>query len=299
VSPPRFAWRLNLDAELELAAAGRYQPERRVLEQLARFGGAARQLLGAGDVLIEPGAPAPPGEWIGRAWCPTPRALAELHAAGVPPEPHPPREVLRAVNHRRFAWELGGGLPGQRYCADAAALAAALAEVARPCLLKRPLAFAGRGQLRVYESLGPAQRAWIAASLRNDGLILEPLVVPRLELSLHGFVWQGGQRELGRICRQEVSERGVFKGVRLAAPGELTDAEERALFAAAERTASALRGAGYFGPFGIDGYRYDGAHGAGFCALGELNARYTMSFVTGFSRPVAELRLDSAGAART
>jgi hypothetical protein len=294
---PRFAWRLNLDAELELATA-RYQPEQRVLAQLEQHGlPGARRLLAAGDVLIEPGTPAPPGDWIGRAWCPTPRALAQLEAAGVRPEPHPPAQVLLAVNHRRFAHALGGGLPGQRWCADAAALEAALGEAARPCLLKRPLAFAGRGQLRVYDELDDAQRAWIAASLRSDGLILEPLVVPRLELSLHGFIWQSGQRELGRICRQEVSERGVFKGVRLAHDGELTQGERAALFSAAERSAEGLARAGYFGPFGVDAYRYDGAHGAGFCALSEVNARYTMGFVIGFPRSPAELRLDRRGVA--
>jgi hypothetical protein len=294
----RFAWRLNLDAELELAAQ-HYQPEQRVLAQLAEHAlPGALALLGAGEIVIEPGTRAPAGDWIGRAWCPTPRALAELEAAGVTPEPHPPVSVLLAVNHRRFAHELGGGLPGQRWCADLAELEAALAAAPRPCLLKRPLAFAGRGQLRVYGELDDAQRSWIAASLRKDGLLLEPLVVPRLELSLHGCVWQSGQTELGRICRQEVSPRGVFKGVRLAAPGEVTESERAALYAAAERTASALGRAGYFGPFGIDGHRYEGPHGAGFCALSEINARYTMSFVTGFGCPPVDLRRDSPGAAR-
>ena len=128
----RFAWRLNLDAELELARA-RYQPEQRVLAQLAEHAlPGARRLLADGDVLIEPGMRAPPGDWIGRAWCPTPRALADLRAAGVTPEPHPPVTVLHDVNHRRFAHELGGCLPGQRWCADAAALEAAMGETARP-----------------------------------------------------------------------------------------------------------------------------------------------------------------------
>jgi hypothetical protein len=290
VAALRFAWRLNLDAELELAAP-RYEPEQRVLAQLAQHGSAARQLLGPDDVLIQPGTRAPEGDWIGRAWCPTPRAITELSAAGVTPEPHPAASVLLAVNHRRFAHELGGGLPGQRYAADTASFEAAFAQTPRPCLLKRPLAFAGRGQLRVYDALDAPQRAWIEASLRRDGLIVEPLVVPSLEVSLHGFVWRDGRHELGRICRQEVSTRGVFKGSRLALAGELLPAEAALFFDAAERTARALTSAGYFGPFGIDGYRYDGAHGAGFCALGELNARYTMSFVTGFPRPPAQLRL--------
>jgi hypothetical protein len=49
--------------------------------------------------------------------------------------------------------------------------------------------------------------------------------------------------------------------------------------------------ADYFGPFGIDGYRYtlDGA--SDFCALGEINARYTLGFVTGFPRHPSQLSL--------
>ena len=79
----------------------------------------------------------------------------------------------------------------------------------------------------------------------------------------------------------------MFREIRRAAPGELTDREQRALFDRAEATARALFEAGYFGPFGIDAYRYRD----GFCAQSELNARYTMGFVTGFPRPPHELVL--------
>lgn len=295
----RFAWCVNLDAELELASA-RYAPQRRVLEQLARYEHGARRLLGPGDVWVEPGVRLEaPQRFFGRAWCPTPRAVATLEAAGITPEPYPSVDVLRAVNHRRFACELGGGLPGQRYCESAAELDAALRDLPRPCLLKRPLAFAGRGQLRVYDTPSapgaplpdPAQAAWVRASLAKDGLVIEPFVTPTLELSLHGFLWPEGHYELGHPCVQTVSERGVFRDARRAEPGELSVPEERALYDAGERVARALADAAYFGPFGIDAYRYTGEHGVGFCALGEINARYTMGFVVGFSRPPSELEL--------
>jgi hypothetical protein len=188
------------------------------------------------------------------------------------------------VNHRLFAHELGGGLEDQHYVTTRAALDVLLGK--RDWLLKRPLAFAGRGQLRVSGKLTEKDDAWIAASLRADGLIVEPLVTPTLELSLHGFVWQDGRYELGRICVQAVSARGVFTSVSLA-EGALQNDEESSLRDQAKRTAEALFVAGYFGPFGIDSYR----HTAGFCALSEINARYTMAFALGFARPSHTLSL--------
>jgi hypothetical protein len=160
--------------------------------------------------------------------------------------------------------------------------------------LKRPLAFAGRGQQRAYKALTEKEWTWVDASLKTDGLIVEPLIEPTLEVSLHGFVWRDGRRELGRVCVQEVTDRGVFRGVRLARSGELDAGEEAALFERGEGVAAALGSVGYFGPFGIDAYRYRGLEGvgrSGFCALGEINARYTMGFVTGFPRHPSELEL--------
>ncbi len=286
----RFAWILNLEAELELAQPS-YNPPAKLLRQLEQYGAGSRVLLGEADVLARPDI-AESGSYVGRAWCPTPRALAALAAARVPAEPHPEVAVLRRVNHRRFAFELGGGLPGQHYVERRAEVEALLARAGSPLLLKRPLAFAGRGQLRAYRALSEKEWSWVDASLARDGLIVEPLVTPTLELSQHGFVWRDGRYELGRPCVQQVTERGVFRGVRLAEPGELSASESEALGAQTESVARALAAAGYFGPYGIDAYRYEHAGSRGFCALGEINARYTMGFATGFPRPAHELVLD-------
>jgi hypothetical protein len=296
---PRYAWVLNLDAEFELAQKG-YTPQARLLSQLEQYGRDSQRLLGASDVLVprNPTASVGPRQprnqaFRGRAWCPTPRALAELEAFGVEPEPHPDVQVVTRVNHRRFALELGVGLEGQRNVEDKSELERVLRDATRPLLTKRPLAFAGRGQQRVYahERITEKEWSWIDLSLEQNGLVVEPLVVPTLELSLHGFVWQSGRFELGRGCLQEVSERGVFRGVRLAEPGEITSVERATLFGQGERVAVALASAGYFGPFGIDAYRYELDSRSGFCALGEINARYTMGFAVGFPRPANELHL--------
>jgi hypothetical protein len=287
----RFAWVLNLDAELELAPTrSSYVPRSKLTAQLAEYGHDSRALLGPDDILVGSGSNNPEG-LIGRAWCPTPRALSALAAAGIVPEPHPDAAVLRRVNHRLFAHELGGGLAQQRYFSERAPIEALLRRAERPWLLKRPLAFAGRGQMRFYGPITDKQWSWLAVSLEQDGVIVEPLVSPQLELSLHGFVWQGGRFELGRICVQRVTERGVFRGVRLAEAGELAQAESEALLAQGERVAQALHGAGYFGPFGLDAYRYAADGQLGFCALSEINARYTMGFITGFPRRPSELSL--------
>ena len=284
-----FAWVLNLDAELEMAEPS-YCPRSRLLAQLDRYGQGARCLLGPLDVLLDNSNPTA-ARRIGRAWCPTPRALARMAAAGAVPEPHPPLEVLRAVNHRKFAADLCLGLPGQRYVRDRRNLDELLRGNARAWLLKRPLSFAGRGQQRIFGHVDAKQSAWIDASLRRSGLVIEPFVTPTLEVSLHGFIWCDGHKEFGRTCVQEVSERGVFRSIRLARDGELSLDEGQHFIGAAEQTAAALGAAGYFGPFGIDGYRYSVGSTVAFCALSEINARYSMGFVTGFPRHPSELRV--------
>ena len=288
----RFAWVLNLDAELELARPQfEYVPRQKLLRQLAEYGQGSRALVGEQDVLLESDAKPPPSGFVGRAWCPTPRALAQFAALGIAPEPHPDADVLRRVNHRLFAHEIGGSLPAQQYFTEQEPLATLLRRAERPWLLKRPLAFAGRGQMRFYGPITEKQWSWLAVSLEQDGLIVEPLVTPTLELSLHGFVWRDQQFELGRVCVQEVTERGVFRGVRLAGPGELSDAEHTAVSDSGVRVARALGEAGYFGPFGLDAHRYQVDGRIGFCALSEVNARYTMGFAIGFPRHPRELSL--------
>jgi len=200
--------------------------------------------------------------------------------------------VLRRVNHRLFSHELGGGLPEQAFVRSRAELSAKLGPSTERWLLKRPLSFAGRGQLRALGALTEKQWTWVDASMKHDGLLIEPLVEPSFEVSLHGFVWPSGRYELGRICAQLVSERGAFRGVRVATPGELSPQETAAFFERAEVVARSLHDAGYFGPFGVDGYRYARHGSLGFCALGEINARYTLGFVTGFPRHPHELSLD-------
>jgi hypothetical protein len=70
----------------------------------------------------------------------------------------------------------------------------------------------------------------------------------------------------------------------LAESGELHEDELAALNETFERAAEALRGAGYFGPFGIDAFRYlDAQNVERFHPLGEINARYSMGWLIGMA----------------
>ncbi|MDZ4694889.1 MAG: hypothetical protein SGI86_07030 [Deltaproteobacteria bacterium] len=277
----RFAWVLNLDAELEMANAS-YQRSPRVAQQQATFGAGARTLFSPEDCLLSELPFADAGKYLGRAWCWTEQTLALLAAARVKPEPHPEPEVVRRVNHRLFAHEVGGGLPGQAFVRDRESLASVIRDTKRAWLLKRPFAFAGRGQLRLPGAMDEVQNNWIDASLRTHGLIVEPLVELLCEFSSHGYLYADGRCTLGQLCVQSTNDRGVFREIRRAADGDLSHEEKGILLQQGERVARALSDAGYFGPFGVDSYRYRDGSVTTLCACSEINARYTMGFATGF-----------------
>ena len=115
------AWVLNLDADFELGNVGAWSPPRDLIERVELVSKHAEHLLGPDDVLIREGAEVPPGT-IGRAWCPTPSALARLQDAGATPGPAPSFEILRKVNDRSFNASLGQTLPGAAYVVDLASV---------------------------------------------------------------------------------------------------------------------------------------------------------------------------------
>ena len=148
-------------------------------------------------------------------------------------------------------------------------------------LLKRPLAFAGRGRRRVARGvLVAADASWVRASFaRGEGLQVEPWVDRAGDFALHGFVARDGAVTLGDPTRQECDETGAWKAS--ARTDDLDAAELDALTRSATRAANALTAAGYFGPFGVDAFRWrHGAHVV-WNSQCELNARYSMGWATG------------------
>ncbi len=287
-SLPRL-WVFNLDAEMELSRAGSYQTTDAVLRALGSLEPRARALMQPGDRALGEAAQLPRRE-IGACWSPTPSALRRLQKAGAELGPTPGESVLRRVCQRKFYYELGGGAPGAVYVEDEHALSVLLARLEPgDWLFKRAFSFAGRGQRRIQGQPSTGDRRWLGDSLVRGGLLMEPWLHIEGELCLHGFIDLRGQLQLGQACVQWTDARRAWLRTARAATGDLDSSERTALARSAEAAARALWAAGYWGPFGIDAYRFRSASGArGFNPLGELNARYTMGFAAGFS-PVPRL----------
>lgn len=296
-----IAWFLNFDADLELAQPDGYTPPSAVRSRHGALRERVKQaLLGPGDIALEEGRFSRVGpQYRGRAWCPTPRALAALRAAGVVMPASPPLEVLRAVNHRRFSADLGPTLPSARYAASRAEIEEVVSSGRSPTgqwLLKRPFSFAGRGRLRLAQESAPQERAraaaWIEASLRDfGGLMMEPFVTRAGDFGAHGYLSRAGVITLGEPTRQRCDDRGAWISSERAAPGDLSAEERRALMDEARRAGGALYEAGYYGPFGVDAFRYeDGAGGRAFNPRCEINARLSMGWAVGMgsTRPDRE-----------
>ena len=280
-----IAWYLNLDAEEELRDPGGYAPSAAMQQRVERMAERLGAFLAPGDRVVHGGDAGLGGRFMGQAWCPTPRALAVLHHAGVFVPPAPPLAVLQHVNHRGFCASLGQSLPGAVFVRDAVALRAHLAAHAGAAwLLKRPFGFAGRGRMLAR---WPVQAAgldrWISKSLATgDGLQVEPWVERELDVAMHGYVHTDAPPRFGRAVMQACSMSGAWLRSRPASPGELTQPEQRALEQTVAQVASALHDAGYFGPFGVDAFRWRDASGTVyFNPRSEINARYTMGWHIG------------------
>ena len=293
-----FAWVLNLDADVELAAiasgaAGAraaYAPTRSVREAMRAFVPclAASLLDPEQDLLVdEDSRPGSARGKVGRAFCPTPRALRLLRRAGAEPEPHPGCDVLVRVNARAFASSLGTTLPGAAFVADEAEARTRLAtppsfELSDAWRIKRNFGMTGRGQRVVVPSrLTEADMAFVRAGLAEGGVQIEPDVGIVDELAIHGVLAPDGVVTLGPVVKQRCDSRGAWISSERM-PSEQAPSE---LPREAERVAAALVAAGYFGPFGVDAYTYrsrrpdpSAAAPVALQPRSEINARFTMGF---------------------
>jgi hypothetical protein len=284
----RRAWILNLDADLELGAGGHYQPTTRVLHAMrAHVAHLAAGLLGPDDLLVDDASPSFAARGLlGRAFCPTPRALAALRRAGASPEPHPSIDVLRLVNSRAFASALGATMPGAAFVSELGDATAILREeppVGRGWRIKHAFGMAGRDQRVVLPgSISEHDLGFVRRGLRRGGVQIEPNVTIEQEFALHGMIDQDGSLTTGVLVRQRCDRRGAWLSTERVAPGAEPDVAAR-MTAEARRVAEALRGADYFGPFGVDAYSYRDRGGQlAFQPRSEINARYSMGFATGF-----------------
>jgi hypothetical protein len=273
----RYAWVLNLDADLELAhPEGSYSPSNAVKKAMSRSMDALRMtLLGPEDIVIDDQAGSAK-DFIGRAWCPTHRALAIMKRAGATPEPHPSQEILRKVNARSFCASLGQTLPGAMF---AKSVEEAIAKLRSPGAwrVKRNFGMAGRGHRKI-DSLTEDDITAVSAAIRDEGGVqIEPNLVIERELGQHALLHEDGRYEKGALVVQECDAHGQW--IRTSVGHEDDWAHAAAIERELNTVASALHSAGYFGPFGIDAF----VHQNGFQPRSEINARYSMGFAVGFA----------------
>jgi hypothetical protein len=273
----RTAWVLNLDADIELASGANYAPTRTVIDAMRpHVERLARALLGPDDVLV--GEDTDAHGLSGRAFCPTPRAIALLRRAGAEPEPHPSIEVLRLVNSRAFCSARGPTLPDGSFVPM---LDEALTRLQTPPTIggrwrvKRNHGMAGRGQ-RV---MPPLDLSFLRGSF-PAGVQIEPNVTIETEYALHGMLSADGACALGALVRQACDAHGQWLATeRVDAPAIAARLNDEA-----RTVARALHEAGYFGPFGLDAFTYNGGV---LQPRSEINARYSMGFPVGFTSVVA------------
>ncbi len=298
LSRESVAWVFNLDAEDELLRrAGPHTPTKVMRARVEALLPQLSALMQPGDEVLWPFSTEAVSKSVhaktGRAWCPTRWALEQMGRAGleVPNAPEP--EILRRVNHRRFTaqpWEL----PGAEFVTTFERLVTVLGDaktlasvsVERNWLMKRPLGYAGRGRRKIAAGvMREVDRAWVEAALRDgDGLQVEPLVDRLVDFGLHGALAADGALTLGHPTVSVIDASGTWLSSQRAGPTALTDAERKELESAARATAQSLTDAGYFGPFGIDAFRWRSPDGSiHFQPRCELNARYSMGWAVGMT----------------
>lgn len=309
---------MNLDADVELSAPRHYRPhaerEQRIGSLIERMG----TLLAPGDVVLDasmdsgkgPNPLAANEASCPRvlAFCPTPSALSRLEALGLTLSVAAPGlEVLREANSRAFCARLGQPLPGSAYLYDMETLRQFLNEggPGRTLVVKRAFGFAGRERRRIIGGvLDPSTAGFAERSFRaGEGLQVEPWLARERDFALHGYLCPNGQLLAGPLMRQHCDPMGRWQRSLVAEGGSegsdsarepaLSEGHRELLQQELIRSAHALHGIGYFGPFGIDAFEYRDDEGKlSFQPRSEINARFSM----GFPRSLLERALASSRA---
>ena len=281
------AWLLNLDAELELAQPNRAQPSTRLRAQTEfhgkRFLNAIADSDPDSDYRHQAAACCSTWDHL-LAWCPTPEVIDK--ASVQVRQQAPDLACLQHVNHRAFAWGIAQELPNAIFARDMKELMDHLQACRTPehgWLLKRAFGFSGRWRKHLRGSLDDASRAWCEASMHEYGIGLqvEPYVDILAEFTLHGLLDSTGSVLQGQPTRLYSDPKGAWIGNQKLTDS-VSDIEKEAFQQAFTACAQALHGAGYSGPFGIDGFRWRDTEGnACWQSLSDLNARFTMGYFVG------------------
>ena len=276
----RIAWLLNLGAERELD-----DPRRRYgvsdADAARRFRARMQQLLTPDDRVIDLDADLTDCT-LALAFCPTASAIARIREVGRTPPSAPGRELLARVNARGFCAALGQTLPDAAYVTIMPQLLGVIARDAPDgWLLKRDFSFAGRERRRVLQGvLDPSTEGFARRSFaRGQGLQVEPWLARTHDFAQHGYVLSSGALMLGAPMLQQCDARGVWQHSDALLEDALAPHERAQLSESVTCVGQALAAVGYFGPFGVDAYRYLTPDGARcFQPRSELNARFSMGY---------------------
>lgn len=256
-----------------------------------------------GDRLWLPGDPSPEPAAEVLAWCETPEAAA---LRTVPRSPLSPRdlqlpladlvwrlpvaapEIVARVHHRTFALrvgeDLGCALPGARMVESLAELDRILAARDAPdaWVVKAPFSAAGRA--RYIERNGPrladpkSRRTVENLFERHGPLLFEPWLDRIADWGCSALLTGKDLRIVG-VHRQRVDAKGQFAGIEVET-ADLPAEDRFRLEEVVTGVATALRRAGYVGPFGIDAWHWRRPDGTvAFHPLGEINARMTFGLL--------------------
>ncbi len=184
--------------------------------------------------------------------------------------------IAARCNHRRFTFDLaksfGAHLEPSRWIESPADLDD---DLPPRWVVKTPLSAAGRDRVIGEGTATEDQRARVEGLIARQGpALLEPWLERVLDISCAGTVGDDDRLRWHLNC---MDEAGRFAGIGVSAEDfNLPPFYEDA----ARRARSALREAGYRGPFGVDGYLIPADDGA-FAAnpLCEINARLTFGAV--------------------
>jgi len=271
-------WVLNLDAEFELAGRA---PSRTVVRATRAISRTMLPFIGQEDSVLsmdDASRDAIRGR-RGQCWCPTRKALETLSAAGAIVPKAPSEDVLRKVNHRAFCASMGQTLESACYATTETQVLHALQGAQAQWLLKRPLSMAGRGIRRVAgQRVSAEDLAWIRATLRKDGGVqIEPRLDIDAEFSMHAYLEVSGQMTTGEAVLQQIDAHGIWRAA-MPAGNTISADEAQRLYAEVHAVGAALHRACYFGPFGVDAFRYRVGNTFHFQPRSEINARYTMAW---------------------
>jgi hypothetical protein len=276
------AWVLNLEADDARARGRGWTPSKALYAMIdARAQALARSLVLPGDLVLERDDPRVLGdEYTGAAWSITERAIAQWKRARVKIAPTPSPALVDRVSSRAFAQRLTPSEPREIEVRRSTLEATRLPD--GPARVSTEHTCAGRGH---FTAETPEQTRFILARLltAHERAYVAERVEVLADFALHGWVSRDRVVTLGSPTEQRVDRRtGAWIETVAAAPESLSIDEQEALVARAREAGVALADEGYFGPFGIDAFRFRDRDGRSrFCARCELNARYTMGWAIG------------------